>query len=841
MPETASTESVDVVVVGSGFGGSVAAYRLAEAGRSVVVLERGRAYPPGSFARTPSETAKSFWEPGEGRHGLFQVWSFDGIDGLVSSGLGGGSLIYANVLLRKDEKWFVHEQPLPHGGYEHWPISRADLDPHYDAVESMIGVSPYPYQDTPKTMAMEEAAAGAGLSLQRPPLAVAFSRRPGEDPVRQGEIPLPAYGNIHGVPRTTCSLVGECDVGCNNGAKNSLDHTYLSAAKHAGADIRVRHEVKGFRPLEGGGYEVTYVVHTGADGEPATDLPVRTIRTRRLVLAAGTFGTNYLLLRNRSAFPGISGALGTRFTGNGDLLGFVMDASRDGLGRDLGANTGPVITTAIRLADEADGDGAAGRGHYIEDAGYPAFAAWLAESGKGLGTLARAFQFGYRRAVEDLTNTADSTVGADIAEMIGPGTLTATSLPLLGMGRDIPDGVMRLSGGRLEIDWTTETSLDYFDGVRGTMRAIAGQLGGTYYDNPIWWAKRVITVHPLGGSPMGRHEGEGVCDPYGEVYGYPGLYVMDGALLPGPVGANPSLTIAAVADRACTHLLSKVEEGALAPVSNPRSLVEEGALAPVSKPGDGGSDSTDGFETVAAQPPQPAVAAQPPQPAVAAQPPQPTGTASGLLFTEQMKGFVALGVDDPQTGHDQGRKSKDRLMFELTISVDDVDRFVAEPGHEGSATGYVESDLLGGRLDVERGWFNLFVEDDDVDQRQMRYRLWLRGPGGNPMTFVGVKEVRDEAGLDVWRDTSTLYVKILEGHHEPPAPGSDDDAPVLAAGVITIHIPDFMRQLTTFRTWGDSRVGAMEGFGRLFLGQLWDVYGRFFRDRDDESDERGAP
>ncbi len=168
-------------------------------------------------------------------------------------------------------------------------------------------------------------------------------------------------------------------------------------------------------------------------------------------------------------------------------------------------------------------------------------------------------------------------------------------------------------------------------------------------------------------------------------------------------------------------------------------------------------------------------------------------------------------------------------MFELTISVDDVDRFVAEPGHQGSAEGYVDSDLLGGRLDVERGWFNLFVQDDDPDQRQMLYRLWLRGPGGNPMTFTGVKEVRDEAGLDVWRDTSTLYVKILDGHHEP----GDDDAPVLAAGVITIHIPDFMKQLTTFRTWGDSRVGAMEGFGRLFLGQLWDVYGRFFRDGDD--------
>ena len=148
MAESASIERVDAVVVGSGFGGSVTAYRLAEAGRSVVLLERGRAYPPGSFPRTPDGMAANFWEPGEGlprpvRHLVASA----GIDGMVSSGLGGGSLIYANVLLRKDEKWFVHEQPLPHGGYEHWPISRADLEPHYDAVESMIGAAAYPYAD----------------------------------------------------------------------------------------------------------------------------------------------------------------------------------------------------------------------------------------------------------------------------------------------------------------------------------------------------------------------------------------------------------------------------------------------------------------------------------------------------------------------------------------------------------------------------------------------------------------------------------------------------------------------------------------------------------------------
>ncbi|WP_323742695.1 GMC oxidoreductase [Nocardioides islandensis] len=808
-----TVERVDVVVVGSGFGGSVTSYRMASAGRSVVVLERGRAYPPGSFPRTPSGISHNFWEPAAGRHGLFQMWSFAGLDGIASAGLGGGSLIYANVLLRKDEKWFVHEQALPNGGYENWPISRADLDPHYDEVERMIGASAYPYTDTPKTNAMREAADGAGLSMMLPPLAISFSRRPGEEPVRMGEIPDPEYGNVHGLPRATCVGCGECDLGCNYGAKNTLDHTYLSAAQHAGADIRVRHEVKGFRPLDGGGYEVTYVVHTGQDGEPAVDLPVQTIECERLVLAAGTFGSSYLLLRNRAALPGLSDALGTRFSGNGDLLGFVMQAMDGEVGRQLAANTGPVITSAIRVPDDMDGesDGDGTRGHYIEDAGYPAFGAWLAETTGALGTVGRAAKFATERLVGTLTDSDATSVGADLALLLGDARLTSTSLPLLGMGRDVPDGVLRLREGRLEVDWTTETSLEYFNGVRGTMRTIAEQLGGTYADNPLWWVKRVITVHPLGGAPMGRHDREGVCDSYGEVYGHPGLYVLDGALLPGPVGANPSLTIAAVADRASTHLLETTAASShIAPA--PAEDLPQATSEPQAE------DVAPGLVTGASAPSSTSSAG-----------------ASGIRFTEQMKGFAALGVDDPQAGHDAGKKARERMMFELTISVDDVDRFVSEPGHQGRAEGYVECDLLGGRLDVERGWFNLFVEADDPDERKMLYRLWLTGPGGNPMTFTGFKEVRDEPGLDVWRDTSTLYVRVLEGHVDPDA--GDDGVPVLGAGIITIHIPDFMKQLTTFRTWGDHRIGAMEGFGKLFLGQLWEVYGRFATHDEVEPEE----
>ena len=209
---------------------------------------------------------------------------------------------------------------------------------------------------------------------------------------------------MHGLPRSTCRLCGECDIGCNDGAKNTLDHTYLSAAEHHGADLRTRCEVRGFAPLRGGGYEVRYVVHDPADeGRPTrtSAKPLHRITCDRLVLGAGTFGSTYLLLRNRAAFPGMSRTLGTRFSGNGDLL--VLPARRVGprprraaAGASRAA-AGTVITSAIRVADALDGDGASGRGYYVEDAGYPVFADWLVESTQLPGQVRRLLRFAGNR------------------------------------------------------------------------------------------------------------------------------------------------------------------------------------------------------------------------------------------------------------------------------------------------------------------------------------------------------------------------------------------------------------------------------------------------------------
>jgi cholesterol oxidase len=552
----------DAVIVGSGFGGSVMAYRLAEAGLRVCLLERGKEYPPGSFPRSPYRMRKNFWDPSEGLHGLYNFWSFRGLDVLVSSGLGGGSLIYANVLIRKDEKWFVKEDVL-NGGYEYWPVTRAELDPHYDAVEKMLRPQKYPfdqapYNETSKTKAFKEAAERLGLKSFLPNLAVTFAN--------EGEVPVPGepireeHPNLHRRTRYTCRLTGECDFGCNYGSKNTLDYNYLSEAERHNAHLMTRCEARAFEPRDGGGYAVHYVWHDPEREGRKTDtssLPLQTITADRLILSAGTLGSTFLLLKNRSAFPRLSRRLGTRFGGNGDLLTFAAKASEEAGGervpRIIDPGYGPVITSAIRVGDELDGE--EGRGFYLEDAGFPEHITWMLQVFDTPGTLWRWRVVAERLLQSWFGKDPESDLGAELSELLGKTDLSAGVLPLLGMGRDIPDGNMKLRGSKLDVDWRKRKSGPYFDRVRDTSRRIARELGADFRDNPIWYLNRVVTVHPLGGCPMGRDEREGVVDPYGEVFNYPGLYVADGSIMPGPVGPNPSLTIAALADRFAERLL----------------------------------------------------------------------------------------------------------------------------------------------------------------------------------------------------------------------------------------------------------------------------------------------
>lgn len=197
---------------------------------------------------------------------------------------------------------------------------------------------------------------------------------------------------------------------------------------------------------------------------------------------------------------------------------------------------------------------------------------------------------------------------------------------------------------------------------------------------------------------------------------------------------------------------------------------------------------------------------------------------TALSFTEEMKGYIGFGETDYDLGLRKGTQSGTFLMFHLTIKMDGVNHFIRDPRHDAAAEGYIECEALGGKLPVEQGRFNLFVDEGDPTIKKMLYRLYFHDSAGHPLTLSGFKLVRNDAKFDIWHDTSTLFTRILQGH---VVAQDEERAEVGAAGIIHIHYLDFLKQLTTFRVEGPTpgdRASVLTHFGTFFLGKLWDVY-----------------
>ena len=197
---------------------------------------------------------------------------------------------------------------------------------------------------------------------------------------------------------------------------------------------------------------------------------------------------------------------------------------------------------------------------------------------------------------------------------------------------------------------------------------------------------------------------------------------------------------------------------------------------------------------------------------------------TSVRFTEEMLGHVTFGESDFSRGAQTGRDGSEFLKFHLTIEVADMERFSQDPMRQAGAVGYLQCDALGGRLPVEKGVFNLFV-DSGPGVKRMLYRLWFRDGAGHPLTMTGYKLVENDAGFDLWKDTTTLFTKVLQGHVDE---SGDSSAELIASGILRIRVQDFAKQMTTFRAGGSGGVGAKLGglikFGVIFVGQLAEVY-----------------
>ena len=522
----------DAIVVGSGFGGSVTAYRLAEAGKRVLSSSAAAPIPPGSFTRSPYQApARASGIPDRGLTGMYHYWSFKGIDALVSAGLGGGSLIYANVFLRKDERWFVDED-VNDGGYESWPVTRADLDPHYDRVEKMIGLQRYPfehepYASTPKTIAFKDAAERNGLEWFLPQLAVTFANE-GRPPV-PGEKIVEKIRNLHGRDRVTCQLCGECDVGCNFGAKNTLDYNYLTHAQHHGAEIRTLCDVRTLAAARrrrlrrsATGRSTTDTAQPSTNGRPAprTDSRATTSCSARARWAPRTCCCATAAPSRASAASSAPASAATATcsrwpstaarpsSGGGCRRGSSIPATARSSPAPRGCPTRSTAARAAASTCRTPATRSTWRGSCT-----------CSPRRRRCGTGARS---GCYLVKNWLQGSPDTDVTGHIADLLESAELSAGGLPLLGMGRDVPDGRMFLKHGRLDVDWKRAESDAYFERLRTTRRATSRTRSAAVRRQPDLVPQARDHRPPARRCADGPPAGEGVVDPYGNVFGYPG-------------------------------------------------------------------------------------------------------------------------------------------------------------------------------------------------------------------------------------------------------------------------------------------------------------------------------
>src|SRR3954451_15197104 len=514
--------SYDVVVVGSGFGGGIAACRLAEAGKRVCVLERGRRFAPTDFIEDPDDAPSLLWHEKVNPGGLFDVRMMRDVTVITAAGVGGGSLVYANVQLRARQEIFETG----------WPeaIRLPELDPWYTLTEEALEPRTTPPDPAlPKVRAFAAAGRHANKEANLLPIAVHFGE-PREHP-------------FSGVHQEGCQNLGRCDIGCPVNARNTVDITYVARAEQHGAEVHPLHMVTTLEPPASatGRWRVSYE-HLG-DGDDGS------VEARTVVLAAGTIGSSRLLLTNRKRLPDLSPALGTRFSGNGDALGLALDSQAAGVTK-AHSDHGPVMTSKLDYPE---------RKLILADGGLPPGFEGILDVARGLNVIR-----GWRRW---LLRLRKALVHAGMsARPLHPRYLRlrerepdSDALIFLMMGRDAADGRMRLTPlfKRFDIRWDRTASEAMFADLERTANEVGAAADATLYyaleGGPL---SAFTTVHPLGGCPMADDPRDGVVDDVGRVHNYPGLHVLDVSIVPTALALNPSKTIAALAERGVARMVA---------------------------------------------------------------------------------------------------------------------------------------------------------------------------------------------------------------------------------------------------------------------------------------------
>ena len=559
----------DVLIIGSGFGGSVSALRLTEKGYKVGVLEAGRRFADHEFAKTSWRLREFLWAPRLGCYGIQRIHLLRNVMILAGAGVGGGSLNYANTLYVPPEPFFNDRQ------WSHITDWREELMPHYDQAKRMLGVVMNPtFTDADRIMKEVADEMGVGDTFTPTPVGVFFGADGQKTPGKT--VPDPYFGGV-GPARTGCIECGECMTGCRHGAKNTLVKNYLGLAEKAGAQVIPMTTVTGFSQRPDG----TWEVETVRTGRWARKSP-RTFTARHLILAAGTWGTQKLLfkMRDSGTLPKLSDKLGVLTRTNSES---IVGAGRMEARPDLDLTHGVAITSSIHPAPDT----------HVEPCRY----------GKGSNAMG---------LLQTLMTDGPGPGGSDVPRwkqlFINAGQDPRGMLRMLSPRRWSERTMISLVMQHLDNSITTYTKKGALGGRRMTSKQGHGE------PNPTWipvgnevtrriaekidgvaggtWGELFnipLTAHFLGGAAIGDSPEHGVIDPYQRVYGYPTLHVMDGAAISANLGVNPSLSITAQAERAASLWPNKGEDdvrpGQGQPYQRLAPIAPKNPMVPVDAPG----------------------------------------------------------------------------------------------------------------------------------------------------------------------------------------------------------------------------------------------------------------
>ncbi|OBJ73000.1 GMC family oxidoreductase [Mycobacterium sp. 1274756.6] len=529
----------DVLIIGSGFGGSVSALRLTEKGYRVGILEAGRRFADHEFAKNSWHLREFLWAPKLGCYGIQRIHLLDNVMVLAGAGVGGGSLNYANTLYVPPEPFFADPQ------WRDITDWRAELSPHYEQAERMLGVVRNPtFTDADRIVKEVADDMGVGETFVPTPVGVFFG--PDGEKTPGKTVPDPYFGGA-GPARTGCIECGECMTGCRHGAKNTLVKNYLGLAESAGAQVHPMTTVTGFEQRPDGLWEVT-TVRTGSWLRRRK----RTYTATYLILAAGTYNTQRLLfkMRDTGRLTKLSDKLGVLTRTNSES---IVGAATLNVNPELDLTHGVAITSSIHPTADT----------HVEPVRY----------GKGSNAMG---------LLQTLMTDGAGPQGTDVPRW----------RQLIDQAREDPKHILRLLNPK---QWSERTVIalvmQHLDNSITTFTR-RGRLGGRRYSskqghgepNPSWipvgnevtrriaakidgvaggtWGELFnipLTAHFLGGAVIGKDADHGVIDPYHRVYNYPTLYVVDGTSISANLGVNPSLSITAQAERAAALWPNKGE------------------------------------------------------------------------------------------------------------------------------------------------------------------------------------------------------------------------------------------------------------------------------------------